>query len=342
MRDNLDVNDFLARAKASSIIDVRSPGEFQRGHIPDAHNVPLFTDDERAQVGICYKEEGRDAAVLLGLDIVGPKMRALVEHSREVSIDASPLIHCWRGGMRSSSVAWLLEQADMTPSVLEGGYKSFRRAAGRSFAAEWRIVILSGMTGAGKTRILHELASVGEQVLDLEGIANHRGSSFGGIGLPPQPTCEQFENNVYWRLRACDPARPMWIEDESHSIGKVRVPDELWCTMRQSPAIFVDVDRNTRVKNLAEEYGSLDADELAAAIQRLRGKLGGLRTSEALKSLDQGIVQEVAHNLLEYYDKTYQHAAQKRPRDQVHRIGAATSIEQLIQLGQRCHLNRIS
>ena len=331
MSHRLDISEFLENAEPSLVIDVRSPGEFQQGHIPAAENVPLFTDAERARIGTCYKQQGRQPAIMLGLDIVGPKMRSLAEQAQQLASDRGPLVHCWRGGMRSSSFAWLLEQIGMSPCTLIGGYRSFRRAAQAAFEVERPIIVLAGMTGAGKTKMLHGLASAGEQTLDLEQLANHRGSSFGGIGLPPQPTCEQFENELFMRLRELDPAKPVWIEDESPSIGKVRVPDKFWWSMRQSPAIFLDVSRQQRAMNLAQEYGRLDGVELEAATLRLEQKLGRIRTKELTTALRHGDMHAVALGLLAYYDKTYSHAAAKRPRQHVHRLSGDITVDRIIQ-----------
>ena len=239
--------------------------------------------------------------------------------------------------MRSSSVAWLLEQVDLSPGVLSGGYKSFRRAAHAAFADDRQIIVLSGMTGAGKTHMLHRLAQYGEQTLDLEGLANHRGSSFGALGLPPQPTCEQFENNLYMKLRELDQSRPVWIEDESPSIGKVRVPHTFWDAMRRSPAIFLDVSRESRARNLVNEYGELSHTGLEAATRRLERKLGGQRMNEILSLLASGNTYQVAYELLEYYDKTYRHAAQRRPRQRVYRVDAEDlTPAQLVELNRTC------
>lgn len=331
------IDEFLTHADQALLIDVRSPSEYQQGHIPGAANCPLFSDEERAKVGTCYKHEGKQEAVLLGLDIVGPKMRRLAEDVHELLAGrddsrhpehADIRIHCWRGGMRSQSFSWLLEQTGLKPTILTGGYKAFRRAAQAAFAAERRIVVLSGMTGAGKTRKLEELATAGEQVLDLEGFAHHRGSSFGAIGLPPQPTCEQFENRVFMQLQKLDPHRVVWTEDESPSIGKVRVPHELWWNMRRSPALFLNVDRNTRAENLAAEYGELSQEHLAEATQRLEKKLGRPQIELLVRWIEQEDYRRAAYELLEYYDKTYQHAAKRRPREHVFQVdGNLTSAE---------------
>lgn len=336
MANELEVDEFLKLGEGGVILDVRSPGEFAQGHIPGAINCPLLSDDERAKVGTCYKQEGRQPAVYLGLEIIGPKMRSLAESAQQI-VDQSAgdppplLVHCWRGGMRSSSFCWLLEQVGLRPTILAGGYKAFRRAANRAYAADRKLVVLSGMTGAGKTRKLHELAGSGQQTLDLEGLAHHRGSSFGAIGLPPQPTCEQFQNRVYMRLRELDSERITWVEDESPSIGKVRVPEDLWLMMRRSPAFVLQVDRKDRAENLAAEYGQLSPEQLADATRRLEKRLGRPRVNELLHDLEKGRLVDVAFKLLEYYDKTYRHAAKRRPRMHTFDFHSEHTVPELIR-----------
>jgi len=349
MPNRLHISEFLNVADQCLVVDVRSPGEFAQGHIAGAVSCPLFSDEQRALVGTAYKQQGRLPAVMLGLELVGPKMRGLAEQVHALllkhEVDASTmsadsetesslervLVHCWRGGMRSSSVCWLLEQTGLSTSVLVGGYKAYRRAAHEAFALGRNIAVLSGMTGAGKTRLLHRLRLAGEQVLDLEGLAHHRGSSFGAIDLPPQPTCEQFENRIYTELRKLDPSRTIWIEDESPSIGKVRVPQSLWWHMREATAFYLDVDRTSRAKNLADEYGKLCRSELVDATTRLEKKLGSVVVREILRDLQNGDDESAAFRLLAYYDKTYQHAAKRRPRKQVVRVDGEVSPDELIE-----------
>ena len=211
----VDVSESLRLSCAMPVVDVRSPSEFAHGHIPGAANVPLFNDAERSEIGTLYKHAGREPAVTRGLAIAGPKARQLVETVRDIAPGKDLVVHCWRGGMRSESFAWMLRQCEMSPRVLRGGYKSFRRAAHTEFATVRNVITLSGLSGSGKTQILLALRDAGEQVLDLEGLANHRGSAFGGIGLPPQPTVEQFENELFLEWRSFDRDRPVWIESES-------------------------------------------------------------------------------------------------------------------------------
>ena len=176
------------------LLDVRSPAEFEQGHIPGAINVALFTNEERARVGTIYKTQGKDEAVLEGLRIVGPKMASIVEQALELAPERKLKVHCWRGGMRSGSVGWLLRQAGFSVEVLNGGYKAYRQKVLQELANPFNFVVVGGPTGSGKTHVLKALQNSGEQVIDLEGLAHHRGSAFGHMGLEEQPSSEYFEN----------------------------------------------------------------------------------------------------------------------------------------------------
>ena len=209
------------------ILDVRSPGEYIQGHLPGAVSFPLFSDDERAQVSTCYKQKGKETAIELGLELVGPKMAGLVKQAKALAPKRQVRVHCWRGGMRSSSVGWLLETSGLEVNLLSGGYKTFRRWVRTTLATPRSLVVVGGMTGTGKTDILHALRDSGEQVLDLEGLANHRGSSYGALMLPPQPSTEQFDNLIDQQLMEFVPQRPEWVEAESRLVGTCRAPDEI-------------------------------------------------------------------------------------------------------------------
>lgn len=232
--DLLDVAAFVAQSRTYPVLDVRTPAEFADDHIPGAHPLPLFSTAERAAIGTTYAEDGRRAAMLDALDIVGPKLRALVESAREVLDGREVLMHRWRRGMRSESVGWLLSFFDYRVRRLRGGYKAFRRYVRKSFALLRPLRVLGGLTGSGKTEVLHALRDRGEQVVDLEGRANHRGSVFGGLGRGDQPTQQQFENDLALQWRALAPHRPVWIEDESRRIGDVGVPGALFNQMQQA------------------------------------------------------------------------------------------------------------
>lgn len=314
----LSVDEFLKQAQALPIIDVRSPGEFDHAHIPGAVNIPLFDNDERALVGTKYKQAGKDAAVLLGLDMVGPKLTEFVRQSRRLNPESREvLVHCWRGGMRSGSFAWLLNTAGITATTLVGGYKAYRNTVLAGLGEPRPLMILGGKTGSGKTDILKELARQGEQVIDLEGLAHHKGSSYGAIGQLPQPSTEQFENLLFeqWQQLAPgdeSPPRRIWLEDESRNVGSCFIPMPLWHQMRAAPVAFVDVPKEVRIERLVREYTGIDHQLLIEATKRIERRLGGQTTKRALDALAVNDYATVADLTLGYYDKAYLHGLSQR------------------------------
>jgi tRNA 2-selenouridine synthase len=317
------------------VIDVRAPREFARGHIPGAVNVPIFDDAERNEIGKIYKSSGQSPAIDRGIELAKMRADSLVTQVRKlVGNDSKLIVHCWRGGMRSAGLAWLLEDGDLQPKVLRGGYKAFRRAAHDSFAQPQRVMVLAGLTGSGKTSLLYHLKEAGEQMIDLEGLARHSGSSFGGLGRLPQPSGEQFENELFVQWRAMDPNRPLWIEGESRNIGRIQIPQSIWDQMSAAPMVFLEVDLEQRVKFLVSGYSHLPAKELRSSIQQIHKRLGGLRLKRALEALDQGDFANFARQALAYYDKSYLHGLAKRVPDSVIRIplcyaGDAAAVERL-------------
>ncbi|MBF2089405.1 MAG: tRNA 2-selenouridine(34) synthase MnmH [Synechococcales cyanobacterium K44_A2020_017] len=305
----LDVHAFLHAP--GPILDVRSPAEYAQGHIPGAASLPLFSNEERAQVGICYKHQGRDAAVELGLAIAGPKLAALVATAKQLAPDRMVRVHCWRGGMRSGSVAWLLETAGFQVATLALGYKGFRRWAQTYCATTRPMILLGGMTGTGKTDSLQAIARRGEPVLDLEHLASHRGSSFGSLGLPAQPSNEQFENRLAIALEQLPLDRPIWIEAESRRIGLCRIPNDLFEQMLRAPMLQVERSRDERVAILVAVYQVAPIADLIAATERLRKRLGGQRTQAAVAHLQGDRLPEACEVILDYYDRTYAHALKR-------------------------------
>jgi len=279
--------------------------------------MPLFDDDERARVGTTYKKTGRSQAFDLGLDIVGPKMSGFVQAARSLIPEKQILVHCWRGGMRSSSMSWLLETSGFRAYVLKGGYKAYRNYIRANLVEGRRFVILGGLTGSGKTLWLKELEASGEAVVDLEKLANHRGSVFGGIGLGAQPTNEQFENDLFHRLQSIDHERMIWLEDESRQIGRIFMPEPLHLAMTASPLIHIKVPDDLRIKVILDEYAGLNTEKLADSVRQISKRLGGLVTQQCIDLLGAGDFAGVVALLLPYYDKTYSHSLQVRNRQEV-------------------------
>jgi tRNA 2-selenouridine synthase len=325
--EKINIEQFLELAKQYPVIDVRSPGEYNHAHIPGAHSLPLFTDEERKVVGTTYKQQSREQAIKIGLDFFGPKMRKMVEEAEALAVGREPmaeetvighrktniaLLYCWRGGMRSAGVAWLLDLYGFKGYILTGGYKKFRNYVLDTFKLPYQLKIVGGYTGSGKTELLKALQLRGEKIIDFEGLANHKGSAFGKIGMPDQPSQEMFENIVSCELRKCSEIPPsggggaaIWLEDESQRIGLVNIPNDLWKNMRQSQVYFLDIPFEERLKHIVQEYGNLDHEKVIDAINRISQKLGNLNAKTAISLLNEGKITESFAILLNYYDKHY-------------------------------------
>jgi len=313
----VDVKDFLLSYDNTPIVDVRSPAEYADGHICGAVTLPLFSDDERAEVGTTYTKVGKPEAIDLGLEIVGPKMTFLAKEAKAIAAEGKLKIHCWRGGMRSEKMAWLFELVGLEVTILNGGYKAFRQELLNDFKNLQNLIVLQGPTGSGKTMILNELEKKGEQILDLEKRANHKGSAFGAIGLGNQPSTTQFQNNLYADVLKLDTSRRIWIESESLSIGRVYLPETLWEAMNNSNVIELVIDKTIRAKRIVEEYGNLDQNLLAASIEKIQNRFGGDRTKKALELLQEQKLEEVTMLLLDYYDNGYSFSKNKHKKKEV-------------------------
>jgi tRNA 2-selenouridine synthase len=303
---------FLEQAAFIPILDARSPSEFNQGHIPGAKNLPLFTDEERARVGIRYKNSGREFAVKLGLQIAGPKLPWYVDEAIRLAPGRKALVHCWRGGMRSESIAWLLHMSGFDVQVLEGGYKAYRKYIRARLTVPAKLIVVGGLTGSGKSAILEQLALAGEQVLNLETLACHKGSVFGGLGQPVQPTTEQFENNIFPVWESFDLNKTIWIEDESRAIGSLNIPEVLFKAMMKSPVAVIELPAELRIKRLIEEYAGMPADGLAASVMKIKDSLGGAATKQALEGLVNGDFKTTATLALAHYDKAYSKSLARR------------------------------
>jgi len=315
----LAIDDFLQLAKEHTVIDVRSPGEYNHAHIPSALSLPLFSDEERKVVGTTYKQQSRENAIKIGLEYYGTKMRTMVEQVEEWlrdKQDKTVLVHCWRGGMRSAGVAWLLDLYGFKVYTLIGGYKVFRTKVLEEFKKPYSFNIIGGYTGSGKTEVLHKMSG---SMIDLEAIAGHRGSAFGAIAGVVQPSQEMFENRLALQLMQ-HAGQNIWLEDESQRVGHVNIPHELWKQMRASQVYFLEIPFEERLQYIVAGYGKKDKEKLINAIIRIQKRLGPLETKTAINHLLEDNISDCFAILLKYYDKQYKKGLLERKPEQVHTI----------------------
>ena len=322
----LSVSEFLEARGRHPVIDVRSPGEFNKGHIPGAVNIPLFSDDERAAIGSVYKSRGKETAVVRSLEFTGPKMADYVRQAWEIVQSSNSnrlLVHCWRGGMRSTGMGWLFNMAGMEADILENGYKAYRNYIIALFEKAEKIIVLGGYTGTGKTEILRHI-SEHYQVADLEKYAHHKGSAFGFIGESRQPTTEQFANELADEWMGYDPGKPIWLEDESKTIGTVYLPETLYLGIRSSNVIFIDMARKLRIERLVKDYAKYDKTMLNTALDKIVKRLGHQKYKTACDALEKDDFEQVAEIALGYYDKTYLFGLGKRDSEKIHKLQVNT------------------
>ena len=308
----LSITDFLRLRSDLPVVDVRSEGEFEAGHVRGAFNIPLLNNPERVIVGTTYKQQGQHEAIKEGFRLVGPRLREIIESAEDVAQGKELLVHCWRGGMRSNNFCQFVGMGGIKTHSLQGGYKSYRQLALESFRRKFEIILLTGCTGSGKSEVLRALADQGEQILDLENLANHKGSAFGGLLMPPQPTTEQFQNELFEEILKLDSSRRVWVEDESLAIGKIFLPNDFWVGMHQSPMVRMDVSKDIRIQRLVNEYGPADRDEFLIIMGKIVKKLGGQHYNIAKEKLLQGDMASTIDILLTYYDKAYLDSIGKR------------------------------
>lgn len=327
--ESIDIEKFITLAKDCPMLDVRSPQEFSHAHIPGAISVPLFSDEQRKIIGTAYKQQGRQVAVDHGLRYFAERMKIIPTETLQISNNwlkhknpataSHPtfLVHCWRGGMRSEAVAWLLSLYGYKVYLLKGGYKSYRNWTLKQFEKNYSLKILGGFTGSGKTEVLKEMQQKGKKTIDLEKLAKHKGSAFGALGEEAQPSQEMFENLLAWQLAELDgntktDPDSIWLEDESRHIGVVNIPKPFWDQMRNSNLYFLEIPFEDRLQHIVASYSIFDKKDLVTSVMKIQKKLGGLETKNAINYLLENKVTESFSILMNYYDKLYAKALSNR------------------------------
>ncbi|MEO6353078.1 MAG: tRNA 2-selenouridine(34) synthase MnmH [Oxalobacteraceae bacterium] len=304
--------------KFDAIIDVRSPAEFAEDHIPGAINCPVLNNEERQRIGTLYKqvnafEAKKSGAVLVAKNIAHHIETLFLDKPREWS----PLIYCWRGGNRSGALAHILAKIGWAAVQLDGGYKEYRRHVNTTLgeiASQFSFQVLCGTTGSAKSRLLQVLAQQGAQVLDLEQLAEHRGSVLGQLPLQPQPSQKMFESRLWQTLRQLNPAKVVFVESESKKVGNVRVPELLMGKMRISPCIALQLSQENRIKLLIEDYAHFIAapDKLITQLNCLVGLHGKEKIAQwHAYALSGDMEPLVAELLAEHYDPAYKRSIQR-------------------------------
>jgi len=317
MSESLLLEDFLKCNSEYVIIDVRSPAEFYKGHIPGAVNLPFLDDEERKIIGTIFKQKGREEAVIKGFELIGPKFAEFIKSAMNLAKNKIIRVYCWRGGLRSNISAWILQTAGFKVYLLNKGYKSFRNFVLQNIHYEGKMKVVGGMTGTGKTLVLYELESQGHQVLDIEKIACHKGSAFGALGQDEQPTDEQFTNILGMKLSTFDPEKTLWVENESRCIVKLKIPDFFFERIRNADVLEIHLSNELRIKYLISEYTRFPLDELIDCTRKLTKKLGGLRTQIAIQHLLDTNFYEWVNMMIEYYDENYNYSNFKRDQTKI-------------------------
>lgn len=325
------LNDILNHG-FDAVIDVRSPAEFAEDHVPGAINLPALTNEERARVGTIYVQETPFKARKVGAALVARNVAAHLEGTlKEMDGGWRPLVYCWRGGQRSGSFASILTQIGWRAAVVEGGYQSYRNLVYDALyegRLSHRLILLDGNTGTAKTDILHRLKSYGIQVLDLEGIANHRGSLLGAMASE-QPSQKAFETAMACAVSRLDPKRPVIVEAESSKVGARIVPPSLWAAMKAAPRIEIDAPLDARAKYLANAYCDVSENPIALTrkLEFLRARRGDL-VDRWITHLNAGAFEDLARALMEdHYDPTYRSGRARNGADVLHRFEAPNLTE---------------
>lgn len=312
MIKNITIAEYLQQSEPIALADVRTPAEFEQGHIPGAFNLPIFSNEERVEIGTTYKQIGREEAILLGFDFTGSKWRGFIEDALKIAPNKKIVLHCWRGGMRSGTMAWALDLYGFEVFLIIGGYKSYRTWTLQLFEKSYDFCILGGMTGSRKTLLLKEFSKSGAQVIDLEDLAQHQGSAYGSMNKMIQPSQEQFENNLAFIIKDLDANCKIWLEDESGTIGRRAIPRNFWLQMQNANLFQVEVDLEQRIDFLVQEYGFLDKDFLIERTERIKKRLGPEQTKNAVAAIAENRMSDFIKIVLVYYDKTYTRCILKR------------------------------
>jgi tRNA 2-selenouridine synthase len=305
--------------ESSALFDVRSPLEYQKGHIPGAINLPLFSDSERALVGTCYKKVGKREAIELGIELVSPKLTSfLTEVKKQVNPGGALRLYCWRGGMRSGFVSWFLQFVGFRVKTVQGGYKAFRRFTREQFEKPFQLELIGGFTGSGKTELLQQLS----QAIDLEALACHKGSSFGSEE-EPCPSQEHFENKLAMALFSLNQEETIFVEDESRKVGFCTIPDPFFNRMKGAMLHFIQVPYEERVERIVASYSTKPESFLIESTEKLQKRLGGERCQQVIQLIRQRQFHEAVKILLQYYDKSYTHALETKHQGTVHYASTA-------------------
>jgi tRNA 2-selenouridine synthase len=314
-----------ARAGFDAIIDVRSPSEFAEDHIPGAINLPVLDDAERAEIGTIYVQQSKFLARRLGAAKVARNIAAHLDGAlKDRDGSFRPLVHCWRGGQRSGAMVAVMDQIGWPVTVLDGGYMTWRRQVQTTLYGDpmWSVILLEGGTGSGKTALLARLTERGVQTLDLEALADHRGSLFGSTGRP-QPSQKLFESRLYAALEAFDPARPIVVEAESSRVGARTIPPALWSAMSLAPVIELDAPAEARAAFSAAVYADIasDTDAIEAALGKLPPHHSKATLADWKVMARNGRTLDLAEALIvEHYDPAYRRMSARRDRSVLGRI----------------------
>jgi len=316
----IDIHQLLKKTDnnfTTVYIDVRSEAEYHQAHIIGAVNIPILNNEERKIIGKLYVKEGKEKAIMKGYELIGPKFHLILKKIKTIAFDKNIVLYCWRGGMRSLIMEWLCSTMGWKTLILNGGYKSYRKAMLEVLNNKYKFKILSGATGSGKTEILQQLSKYA-QVIDLEEIAIHKGSVYGQLHTTlQQPSQEQFENKLAEKLLSFNKDTTIWLEAESRLIGRCAIPDPILAQMDVSDHIQLNVEMAIRAKRIATEYAHLPIDKLIEATSKLQKRMGGQNVKQAIAYLQNNQIEKWILMMLSYYDKTYIYAMTRRRQNNI-------------------------